>query len=435
MRMYDLINKKKRAEALTEEEIRFFITEYTEDNIPDYQVSALLMAICLNGMNEEETYILTDAIAKSGDSVDLSEFGNLSADKHSTGGVGDKTTLIVAPLAAVLGCKVAKMSGRGLGHTGGTIDKLESFPGYRVDISKEAFQKQVRDIGVAVISQSGNLAPADKKLYSLRDVTATVDSIPLITSSIMGKKLPSGAHSIVLDVKCGSGAFVKTPEDAEILASKMVYIGRMCGRKTAALITNMDIPLGYGIGNILEVKEAIETLKGNGPSDLTEICIALAAAMASLSLSISFEEAKERAKQALANGSGLLKFKEWIRAQGADTSLIDNTDLFPKSSFEYKILAKSDGYISSMNAESIGLCAMELGAGRKTKEDKIDYTAGIVLNKKAGERIIAGDVLATLFTNSKDSLNNAEKLFLSALSFTDTLPKKSELIYKTIIDQ
>ena len=435
MRMYDLINKKKRAEALTEEEIRFFITEYTEGNIPDYQVSALLMAICLNGMNEEETYILTDAIAKSGDSVDLSEFGNLSADKHSTGGVGDKTTLIVAPLAAVLGCKVAKMSGRGLGHTGGTIDKLESFPGYRVDISKEAFQKQVRDIGVAVISQSGNLAPADKKLYSLRDVTATVDSIPLITSSIMGKKLPSGAHSIVLDVKCGSGAFVKTPEDAEILASKMVSIGRMCGRKTAALITNMDIPLGYGIGNILEVKEAIETLKGNGPSDLTEICIALAAAMASLSLSISFEEAKERAKQALANGSALLKFKEWIRAQGADTSMIDNTDLFPKSSFEYKILAKRDGYISSMNAESIGLCAMELGAGRKTKEDKIDYTAGIVLNKKAGERIIAGDVLATLFTNSKDSLNNAEKLFLSALSFTDTLPKKSELIYKTIIDQ
>lgn len=433
MRMYDLINKKKRSETLTADEIRFFISEYTAGKIPDYQVSALLMAVCLNGMNKEETYILTDAIAKSGDSVDLSEFGNLSADKHSTGGVGDKTTLIVAPLAAVLGCKVAKMSGRGLGHTGGTIDKLESFPGYKVDISKEAFQKQVRDIGVAVISQSGNLAPADKKLYALRDVTATVDSIPLITSSIMGKKLPSGAHSIVLDVKCGSGAFVKTPEDAEILASNMVNIGRMCGRKTAALITNMDIPLGYGIGNILEVKEAIETLRGSGPSDLTEICIALAAAMASLSLSIPFEQAKEKAKQALTSGDALLKFKEWISAQGGDVSLIDNTDLFPKSSFEYQIIAEKSGYILKMNAEAIGLCAMELGAGRKTKEDKIDYTAGIVLNKKVGEKIIAGDVLATLFTNNNKSVDEAKKLFLSALSFTDSVPKKSELIYKTII--
>ncbi len=434
MRMYDLINKKKRSETLTEDEIRFFISEYTAGKIPDYQVSALLMAICLNGMNKEETYILTDAIANSGDFVDLSEFGNLSADKHSTGGVGDKTTLIVAPLAATLGCKVAKMSGRGLGHTGGTIDKLESFPGYKVDISKDAFQKQIRDIGVAVISQSGNLAPADKKLYALRDVTATVDSIPLITSSIMGKKLPSGAHSIVLDVKCGSGAFVKTPEDAEMLALNMVSIGKMCGRRTAALITNMDIPLGYGIGNILEVKEAIATLKGEGPSDLAEICISLAAAMASLSLSISFEQAKEKAKQALTSGAALLKFKEWISAQGGDVSLIDNTDLFPKSSFEHKIIAERNGYISSMDAEAIGLCAMELGAGRKTKEDKIDYTAGIVLNKKAGDKIVEGDVLATLFTNDKNSLKEAKKLFLRALSFTDKKPEKSKLIYKTIIE-
>ena len=433
MRMYDLINKKKRGEPLTEEEIRFFISEYTEEKIPDYQVSALLMAICLNGMNEEETCILTDAIANSGDSVDLSEFKNLSADKHSTGGVGDKTTLIVAPLAAALGCKVAKMSGRGLGHTGGTIDKLESFPGYRVNISKEEFKKQVKDIGVAVISQSGNLAPADKKLYALRDVTATVDSIPLITSSIMGKKLPSGAHSIVLDVKCGSGAFVKTPEDAEILASSMVNIGNMCGRKTAALITNMDIPLGYSIGNILEVKEAIETLRGNGPSDLTEICICLAAAMASLSLSISYDDAKEKAEKALYSGAALLKFKEWIDAQGADVKLIDNTDLFPKASFERKIIADKSGYILKMNAETIGLSAMELGAGRKTKDDKIDYTAGIVLNKKSGDRVAAGDVLATLFTNDSEALINAEKLFLSSILFTDKEPENQKLIYKTVM--
>jgi pyrimidine-nucleoside phosphorylase len=434
MRMYDLINKKKRGETLTEDEIRFFISEYTEERIPDYQASALLMAICLNGMSNEETYVLTDAIANSGDSVDLSEFENLSADKHSTGGVGDKTTLVVAPLAAALGCKVAKMSGRGLGHTGGTIDKLESFPGYKVNISKDDFKKQVRDIGIAVISQSGNLAPADKKLYALRDVTATVDSIPLITSSIMGKKLPSGAHSIVLDVKCGSGAFVKTPDDAEILASNMVKIGNMCGRKTAALITNMDIPLGYGIGNILEVKEAIETLRGNGPSDLTEICISLAAAMVSLSLSISYEAAKEKAENALYSGAALLKFKEWICAQGADAKLIDDTDLFPKSFFEHKIISDKSGYISKMNAETIGLCAMELGAGRKTKEDKIDYTSGIILNKKSGDRVATGDVLATLFTNRKSALDDAEKLFLNSLSFTDKAPKKQKLIYKTIME-
>ena len=434
MRMYDLINKKKRGETLTEEEIRFFVSGYTNSNIPDYQVSALLMAICLNGMDENETHVLTDAIANSGESIDLSEFGNLSADKHSTGGVGDKTTLIVAPLAAVLGCKVAKMSGRGLGHTGGTIDKLESFPGYRVDISKDAFQKQVRDIGVAVISQSGNLAPADKKLYALRDVTATVDSIPLITSSIMGKKLPSGAQSIVLDVKCGSGAFVKTPKDAEALASSMVRIGRMCGRKTAALITNMDIPLGYSIGNILEVKEAIETLRGNGPQDLAEICISLAAAMASLSTSIPFEVAKEEARNALNCGRALQKFKEWISMQGGDATLIDNTDLFPNSSFEYKITARQNGYISGMNAETIGISAMELGAGRKTKEDEIDYTAGIILNKKTGDKVSEGDVLATLFTNDESSIKEAEKLFLSSISFANGAPEKKELIFKTIIE-
>lgn len=434
MRMYDIITKKKRGETLTEDEIRCFISEYTDGKIPDYQVSALLMAICLNGMNDEETYALTDAIAKSGDSVDLSEFGELSVDKHSTGGVGDKTTLIVAPLAAALGCKVAKMSGRGLGHTGGTIDKLESFPGYRVDMPTQAFKKQVREIGVAVIAQSGNLAPADKKLYSLRDVTATVDSIPLITSSIMGKKLPSGARSIVLDVKCGSGAFAKTPEDAEILASNMVSIGKMCGRKTSALITNMDIPLGHGIGNILEVKEAIETLQGNGPSDLTEICISLAAAMASLALSIPFDEAKARAEEALFCGAALQKFKEWIGAQGGDITPIDNPGLFPKSVYEHKIIASRDGYISAMDAEAIGICAMELGAGRKTKEDEIDYSAGIMLNKKTGDKIAVGDIIATLHTNRPETFSNAEAVFNNSLSFSDIQTEKTKLIHKIIIE-
>ncbi len=433
MRMYDIITKKKRGETLTEDEIRCFISEYTDGKIPDYQVSALLMAICLNGMNDEETYALTDAIAKSGDSVDLSEFGELSADKHSTGGVGDKTTLIVAPLAAALGCKVAKMSGRGLGHTGGTIDKLESFPGYRVDIPAQAFKKQVSEIGVAVIAQSGNLAPADKKLYALRDVTATVDSIPLITSSIMGKKLPSGARSIVLDVKCGSGAFAKTPEDAEILAANMVSIGKRCGRKTSALITNMDIPLGHGIGNILEVKEAIETLQGNGPSDLTEICISLAAAMASLALSIPFDEAKARAEEALFCGAALQKFKEWIGAQGGDITLIDNPGLFPKSVYEHKIIASRDGYISAMDAEAIGICAMELGAGRKTKEDEIDYSAGIMLNKKTGDKIAVGDIIATLHTNRPETFSSAEAVFNNSLSFSDIQTEKTKLIHKIII--
>ena len=434
MRMYDIITKKKRREVLTEAEIRSFISEYTEGKIPDYQASALLMAICLNGMNTEETYALTDAIAKSGDSVDLSEFGELSADKHSTGGVGDKTTLIVAPLAAALGCKVAKMSGRGLGHTGGTIDKLESFPGYKVNVSAKDFKKQVREIGVAVIAQSGNLAPADKKLYAQSAITATVDSLPLITSSIMGKTLPSGAHSIVLDVKCGSGAFVKTAEDAEILAKNMVSIGDLCGRRTAALITNMDIPLGYGIGNILEVKEAIATLKGNGPSDLTQICISLAAAMASLTLSIPYDEAKTKAQDALFCGAAFKKFIEWIGAQGGDTTLIENPELFPKAAYEHKIIAARDGYISVMDAEAVGICAMELGAGRKTKEDAIDYSAGIVLNKKTGDKVTVGDTLATLYTNRPEALPDAESIFLNSLSFSNIPAKEAELIYKIIID-
>ena len=432
MNAYDIIQKKKRGKALTKEEIRDFVSGYTRGEIPDYQASALLMAICLCGMTDAETYELTMAIAQSGDFADTSELGPLTVDKHSTGGVGDKTTLIVAPLAAALGCKVAKMSGRGLGHTGGTVDKLEAFEGYRVQLSPLEFIRQVKEIGIAVISQSGNLAPADKKLYALRDVTATVDSIPLITSSIMGKKLPSGAGTIVLDVKYGSGAFMKTTEEAEALAEKMVKIGKLAGRNTAALITDMDTPLGYAVGNTLEVKEAIATLCGRGPSDLTEICIALAGAMAHLALGISYEEACRRAKELLLQGAALQKFKEWILAQGGDTALIDNPDKFESAKYKKELKCNTDGYIFSMDAEKIGLSAMELGAGRKTKDDAIDYSAGIILAKKTGDRVMRGDVLATLYSGVGEISDEALSLISDAYKFSDTQPKKRNLIHKII---
>ena len=428
MRMYDIITKKKRGGELSESEIRSFVSGYTRGDIPDYQASALLMAICLNGMSDGETYFLTDAISKSGDAVDLSSFGDITADKHSTGGVGDKTTLIVAPLAASLGCKVAKMSGRGLGHTGGTVDKLESFVGYNINLSSEDFMRQVRNVGVAVVGQSGNLAPADKKLYALRDVTATVDSIPLITSSIMGKKLASGAKSIVLDVKCGSGAFVKNEADARRLAENMVKIGKMCDRRVAAIITNMDIPLGYAIGNILEVKEAISALRGDGPQELIDISTSLAGAMAHLALSLPFDEMKKKAELLIKSGEALTKFKEWIAAQGGDTRPIDNPELFPTSAYEYEILSEGDGFISKMDAEKIGLSAMELGAGRKTKEDKIDYTAGILLRKKTGDKIKKGEILATLYTNDTDSIEAAREIFLSAITLSKSPIEKEKLI-------
>ncbi len=433
MRIYDIITKKKRREKLTKEEIEAFVSGYTSGEIPDYQMSALLMAICLNGMDSKETAELTAAIAESGGSVDLSEFGRLSADKHSTGGVGDKTTLIVAPLAAALGCKVAKMSGRGLGHTGGTVDKLESIQGYTTAVSKEDFYRQVREIGIAVVGQTENLAPADKKLYALRDVTATVDSIPLITSSIMGKKLASGAHTIVLDVKCGSGAFMKTPEDAEILAESMVEIGRLCGRATAAVITDMDTPLGYAVGNALEVKEAIDTLKAKGPKDLTEISIALAALMAQLSLDIPQGEAERLAREALKSGAALQKFKEWISAQGGDARVTENADILPKAKYAHEIKATRGGYISKTDAERIGLAAMELGAGRKTKDDIIDYGAGVILNKKRGDRVAVGDTIATLYTDKPEALNSAEELFLSAISISDENTNTTPIIYKIIL--
>lgn len=430
--MYEIITKKKHGEALTEGEIRELITEYTAGNIPDYQMSSLLMAICLNGMNDDETATLTDAMANSGDTTDLSEFGRLAVDKHSTGGVGDKTTLVVAPIAASLGCKLAKMSGRGLGHTGGTVDKLESFPGYDTSLSPEDFFAQVRRMGIAVIGQSGNFAPADKKLYALRDVTATVDSIPLITSSIMSKKLASGAQSIVLDVKYGSGAFMSTAENAEILATKMVDIGKKCGRNVAALITNMDTPLGYMIGNILEVKEAIETLHGRGPGDFTEVCLSLASAMVHLALGVSLDEARKMAEGAIADGSAFEKFVEWIGEQGGDSELAKNPDSFPKAKIEHEIKATACGYITHMNAEKIGLASVKLGAGRITKDDVIDFTAGIKLIKKTGDAIKCGDTVAILYTNNENSIAAAEAEFLSGLKIGESEPKAEKLIYKTV---
>jgi pyrimidine-nucleoside phosphorylase len=432
VRIYEVITKKKHGEELSDEEIYELISEYTAGGVPDYQMSSLLMAICLKGMNDRETATLTDAIARSGDMLDLSEFGALAVDKHSTGGVGDKTTMVVAPIAAALGCKVAKMSGRGLGHTGGTIDKLESFPGYNTSLTPDEFFDQVRRTGIAVTGQSGNLAPADKKLYALRDVTATVDSIPLITSSVMGKKLASGAGTIVLDVKYGSGSFMKTAEDAERLASKMVEIGKLCGRRVAALITSMDTPLGHAIGNILEVKEAIATLKGNGPADFTEVCLALASNIVHLALGIDPEDAKVRARAAIDNGTAYNKFVEWIDAQGGDTSLALDPERFPKAKYVYEIKAPVDGFIVHTNAEKIGLASVALGAGRATKDSLIDYSAGIILEKKTGDQVKCGDVIARLYANDESFFAEAQTILCSGVEYGEERTEGARLIHGII---
>ncbi len=432
MKMYDIITKVKRGEPLTREEIRETVFSYTRGDIPDYQASAFLMAVCLRGLSDPETAYLTEAIADSGDRLDLSMFGNLTVDKHSSGGVGDKTTLIVAPIAASLGCKVAKMSGRGLGHTGGTVDKLESIPGYCTSLSANEFISQVDRLGIAVIGQSEGLAPADKKLYALRDVTATVDSVPLITSSIMGKKLASGTKNIVLDVKFGSGAFMKTPEDAEILAKSMVTIGKSCGRRVSALITDMDTPLGLAVGNSLEVKEAIDVLRGVGPEDLREICILTAAEMVSLAKNISSDDAIVLVTEALDSGKAYTKFTEWITAQGGDEEALKNTELLGKAKICREVYAKEEGYIRSTDAELIGLSSLALGAGRAKKSDIIDPHAGIMLNKKRGDRVCAGDRLATLFTDDESKLAEAENLLLRAYRFSECEPEKQPLVRDVI---
>ena len=430
--MYDILQKKRYGEELTREEIGFFIKGYTEGSVPDYQAAAFCMAVCFAGMTDRETAALTDAMARSGDTVDLSRFGNLSVDKHSTGGVGDKTSLILCPIVSSLGCKVAKMSGRGLGHTGGTVDKLESIPGYRTSLSEEEFLDQVERTGLALIGQTGNLTPADKKLYALRDVTATIDSIPLITSSIMSKKLAAGSKNIVLDVKTGSGAFMKTPEDAEKLAENMVRIGKSCGRNVSALLTDMDRPLGFAVGNSLEVIEAVNVLKGLEKGDLYEVSVSLATEMVSLVKGITPESARKQVENAIESGKAFAKMKEWIAAQGGDTSVLDDTDLFPKAAFAYEVRAPKGGRIRKMNAEDIGKAAAILGAGRISKEDPIDHAAGIVLEKKTGDSVKKGDVIATLFTNNEASVAQAEERFLSALEIGRGDVPEEKLILKII---
>ena len=432
MRMYDIIMKKRNGEELTKEEIRFFVDGYTAGEIPDYQASAFCMAVYFQGMTDRETFELTDAMAHSGDMVDLSRFGDLSCDKHSTGGVGDKTSMIVMPIVASLGAKAAKMTGRGLGHTGGTVDKLESIPGYDIALDPEEFLEQVEKIGIALVGQSGNLTPADKKLYALRDVTATVESIPLITSSIMSKKLAAGAKNIVLDVKVGSGAFMKTVEDATDLAEHMVSIGKYCGRKVTAVLTNMDVPLGHNIGNALEVKEAMMVLRGESKGDLYEVCKALASAILCSVFDLTREEAEEKVVRAIDDGSAFAKFKEWIGTQGGDVRYLENPALFRKAAYGYEVLAPQEGYIEKMDAEEIGMVSVMLGAGRETKEDPIDYSAGIVLKKKVGEKVLPGDVLCTFYTNKQKVLKEAEKRYLNALSFGAEEPAPEPLIYKII---
>jgi pyrimidine-nucleoside phosphorylase len=430
--MYDIIKNKRDNKELTKEEIEFFVKGYTDGSIPDYQVSALAMAIFFNGMTEKETAILTLAMAESGDTVDLSLFGDKTVDKHSTGGVGDKTTLIVAPIVASLGCIIAKMSGRGLGHTGGTVDKLESIEGFNTSLTNDEFFEQVKNIGIAVVGQTGNLTPADKKLYALRDVTATVDSMPLIASSIMSKKLAAGSHTIVLDVKCGSGAFMKTPEEAKALAEEMVKIGKNNGRNMAAIITDMNTPLGNNIGNSLEVIEAIEILKGKGAEDLKYVAKALASEIVSLSKNIPVTEAENLVSDAIKSGKALEKFKEWISHQGGNVDWIENPDLFPKAEFKVDIIAEKDCYISSMDAEEIGISSVILGAGREKKDDIIDMTAGIILNKKTGDKIKKGDKIGTLYTSNEKTIKSAKEKFLAAIEFSNEKPKEIPLIYEIV---
>lgn len=434
MRMYDIIHKKRDGGELTAEEIRFFVNGYVAGDIPDYQASALIMAIFFRGMTARETADLTMAMVQSGDTVDLSRFGTLSVDKHSTGGVGDKTSLIITPIVAALGGKVTKMSGRGLGHTGGTVDKLESIPGYETTLSADDFLKQVEEIGVAVIGQSGNLTPADKMLYALRDVTATVDSLPLITSSIMSKKLAAGSHNIVLDVKVGSGAFMKTEQDARALAQAMVDIGHRCDRRCTAVLTSMDAPLGYAVGNALEVKEAVEVLTGKTGGDLKEVCLALASEMVALVKEISPADAMMLVKETLDSGAAFEKMKEWIAAQGGDSRCLEDPTLFPQAAHALQVTAPADGVITAMNAEEIGMAAVMLGAGRAAKTDVIDPAAGIMLHKKTGDSVKKGEIIATLYTERAETLDAAKARYLAALktetAAAETLPVIIDIIRK-----
>lgn len=430
--MYDIIHKKRNGGELSEEEIRFFIEGYTDESIPDYQAAALCMAVYFRGMTPKETSILTLAMAESGDQIDLGGIEGFTVDKHSTGGVGDKTSLIVVPIVASCGGKVAKMSGRGLGHTGGTVDKLESIPGFRTELNPDDFIKQVNGIGLCIVGQTGELAPADKKLYALRDVTATVESIPLIASSIMSKKLAAGSKGIVLDVKTGSGAFMKTVEESENLAKEMVAIGKSAGRSVTAVITNMDIPLGDSVGNSLEVIEAIKTLKGEGEGDLTEVCLTLAAQMLSMVTGEDEKTCYSMAKGAIDNGLAINKLREMISAQGGNANVVDDYSLFKQPKYTAEIFSECDGYIEHTDAEKIGIASVILGAGREKKGDPIDPSAGIVLKKKTGDYVKKGEPLAVFYTDDEGKIEGAKQEFLDAFTFGNERTQPQKLIYKII---
>ncbi len=430
--MVDLIEKKREGKELTTEEINFIVEGYTEGSIPDYQVSALTMAIFFKDMSDRERADLTMAMVESGDQIDLSAIEGIKVDKHSTGGVGDTTTLVLGPLVASVGVPVAKMSGRGLGHTGGTIDKLESVEGFHVEIENDEFIRLVNKNKLAVIGQSGNLTPADKKLYSLRDVTATVNSIPLIASSIMSKKIAAGADAIVLDVKTGAGAFMKTLDDSKALAKAMVNIGNNVGRKTMAVISDMSQPLGFAIGNALEVKEAIDTLKGEGPEDLTELCLTLGSHMVYLAEKAStLQEARELLQKAIEDGSALENFKVFLESQGGDASVVDDPAKLPQAQYKIELEAKEDGYVSEIVADAVGTAAMWLGAGRATKDSVIDLAVGLELRKKIGDSVKAGDSLATIYSNDENIDNVKEKLYES-IKVTSAHVKAPTLIHTEI---
>lgn len=429
MRMYDLIEKKKFGKVLTNEEIHFVVDGYTKGVLPDYQVSALLMAIYFQGMSKEETVALTLEMAKSGEMLDLSAIEGIIVDKHSTGGVGDKTSLVLTPMIAALGIPVAKMSGRGLGHTGGTIDKLEAFPGFSTGISEETFINNVNTIKIAIAAQTANLAPADKKLYALRDVTATVDNISLIASSIMSKKIASGAHGIILDVKTGSGAFMREEKDAFALAKTMVEIGNGLGRETIAVISDMDQPLGSAVGNSLEVIEAIDTLKGKGPKDLYELCLQLGSYMVVVAKKAkTVEEAREKLIETITSGSALNSLKTFVSAQGGDASYVDDTSKFTRATYIEPILAPTAGYVCHIETEEIGLAAMLLGGGRETKESVIDLSVGFVITKKLGDFVQAGETVAYMHGNDSDKMATAKERFINAYKFQKEAVPASVLI-------
>lgn len=431
--MYDLIMKKRNGGVLSTEEIRFMIEGYTRGEIPDYQMSAMTMAIYFQGMNKKETLDLTLAMADSGDHLDLSGIAGIKVDKHSTGGVGDKTSLAVTPIVAACGLKVAKMSGRGLGHTGGTIDKLESFPGFHTDISEETFINNVNNIGLAIMGQTADLAPADKKLYALRDVTATVDNISLIASSIMSKKLAAGADAIVLDVKTGSGAFMKTEEDSVNLATAMTEIGTGAGREMHAVVSDMDQPLGFAVGNALEVKEAIDTLCGKGPKDFTELVMTLSAVLLMAGkVAKDMEEAKALCREVIENGKALSKFKEFIAAQGGDASFADHPEKLPEASLKIEVPSPASGYVQHIACDEIGICSLILGGGRETKESDIDLSVGIVLQKKVGDQVKEGESLAVIHANDPEKAKIAKERFLKAYTIGESTPKERPLIFRII---